>query len=421
MDIVSAASGCRSCREESLITFLSLGAIPLTDAYVPQMLVGDPEPRYPLDLAFCPRCSLVQILITVPPEEIFERYSYYSSFSETLLSHSREHVGQLIAERHLGPDSLVIELASNDGYLLRNFVEQGIPVLGIDPAAGPADVAEAIGVPTLREFFGAEVAARLKAQGKVADVVIANNVLAHVPDVNGFVEGIAIILADDSVAEIEVPYVRDLIDRLEFDTIYHEHLCYFSITALDTLFRRHGLWLERIQAVPIHGGSLRLTVGRHPDERGSVTAYLEQEEADGLNRIDYYREFAGRVAEVRRGLRTRLLELRSGGSRIAAYGAAAKGTVLLNSSAIGSDLIDFVADKNPHKQGKFMPGVGIPIVPPERLLQESPDYALLLVWNLRDEVVREQRAYLEAGGRFIIPIPVPIEVGKEDLPSPLSG
>lgn len=421
MDIVSASPGCRSCGEEGLLAFLSLGPMPLTDAYVPQSLVGKPEPRYPLDVAFCPRCSLVQILFTVSAEEIFESYSYYSSLSETLMAHSLEHVRQVIAERDLGPDSLVMELASNDGYLLRNFVGQGIPVLGIDPARGPADAAEAIGVPTLREFFGPEVAARLKAQGKVADVVIANNVLAHVADLNGFVEGIAIILAEEGVAEIEVPYVRDLIDRLEFDTIYHEHLCYFSITALDTLFRRHGLSLQRVQAVPIHGGSLRLTVGRHPDERTSVTAYLEQEEADGLNRIDYYREFAGRVAEARRGLRTKLLELRSGGSRIAAYGAAAKGTVLLNSSGIGSDLIDFVADKSPHKQGKFMPGLGIPIVPPERLLQESPDYVLLLVWNLRDEVVRQHRAYLEAGGRFIIPIPVQIEVGKEDLPSALSG
>jgi SAM-dependent methyltransferase len=420
MDIVSAAPDCRSCGEEGLLEFLSLGTIPLTDAYVPPTLVDEPEPRYALDLAFCPRCSLVQILFTLPAEEVFERYSYYSSLSETLLSHSREHVLQLIAERQLGPDSLVIELASNDGYLLRNFVEQGIPVLGIDPALGPADAAEAIGVPTLREFFGAEVAARLRTQGKVADVLIANNVLAHVPDLNGFVEGIAIILVEDGVAEIEVPYVRDLIDRLEFDTIYHEHLCYFSITALDTLFRRHGLSLERVQRLPIHGGSLRLTVSRHPGG-GSVEAYLEQEEADGLNGIDYYRAFAGRVAELRGALRTKLMKLRSEGRRVAAYGAAAKGTVLLNSSGIGSDLIDFVADKSPHKQGKFMPGLGIPIVPPERLLQESPDYVLLLVWNLRDEIVREQRAYLDAGGRFIIPIPAPIEVGSEDLPSALSG
>jgi SAM-dependent methyltransferase len=420
MDIVPDGPGCRSCGEEGLLEFLSLGTIPLTDAYVPPTLVDEPEPRYPLDLAFCPRCSLVQILYTLPAEEIFELYSYYSSFSETLLSHSREHVRQLIAERLLGPDSLVIELASNDGYLLRNFVGQGIPVLGIDPALGPADAAEAIGVPTLREFFGAEVAAELKAQGKVADVVIANNVLAHVPDLNSFVEGIAIMLVEDGVAEIEVPYVRDLIDDLEFDTIYHEHLCYFSITALDTLFRRHGLSVERVQRLPIHGGSIRLTVSRHPNA-GSVGAYLEQEEADGLNGIDYYRAFAGRVAELRGALRAKLVKLRSEGRRVAAYGAAAKGTVLLNASGIGSDLIDFVADKSPHKQGKFMPGVGIPIVPPEWLLQESPEYVLLLVWNLKDEIVREQRAYLDAGGRFIIPIPVPTEVGSEDLPSALNG
>jgi len=412
---------CRSCREEGLLEFLSLGPIPLTDAYLAQALVGEPEPRYPLDLAFCPGCSLVQILFTVPAEAVFERYSYYSAFSETLLSHSREHVRQLIAERDLGPASFVIEVASNDGYLLRNFVGQGIPVLGIDPARGPADSAEAIGVPTLREFFGTELAARLKAQGRVADVVIANNVLAHVPDLNGFVEGMAIILAEDGVAEIEVPYVRDLIDNLEFDTIYHEHLCYFSITALDTLFRRHGLSLERVQALPIHGGSLRLTVGRYPDAGTSVKAYLEQEEADGLNGLDYYRGFADRVTELRRGLRTKLMELRSEGKRIAAYGAAAKGTVLLNSSGIGSELIDFVADKSPYKQGKFMPGVGIPIVPPEWLLEKSPEYVLLLVWNLKDEILREQRAYLDAGGRFIVPIPVPIEVGREDLPSALSG
>jgi SAM-dependent methyltransferase len=418
---VSAVPSCRSCGEKGLLQFLSLGPTPLTDAYVPSDLVGEPEPRYPLDLAFCPACSLVQILFTVPAEEIFERYSYYSSFSETLLSHSREHVRQLIAERQLGPASLVIEVASNDGYLLQNFVGQGVPVLGVDPARGPADAAEAIGVPTLREFFGTELAATLKSQGKVADVVIANNVLAHVPDLNGFVEGIAIILAEEGVAEIEIPYVRDMIDKLEFDTIYHEHLCYFSVTALDRLFRRHGLSLQRVQAFLIHGGSLRLTVGRHPDVGTSVKTYLQQEGAAGLNGFGYYRHFADRVTELRSGLRTKLKEIRSKGKRIAGYGAAAKGTVLLNSSGIGSDLIDFVADKSPYKQGKFMPGVGIPIVSTEWLLEKSPDYVLLLVWNLKDEVFQEQRAYLDAGGRFIVPIPAPIEVGKEDVPAALSG
>jgi len=278
-----------------------LGETPLTDAYVLPERADEPEARYPLDVAFCPSCALVQLLYTVPPEAIFRDYSYYSSFSETLLTHSREHARELIASRDLGTDSLVIELASNDGYLLRNFVAEGIPVLGIDPARGPADAAEAIGVPTLREFFGIDLASRLRSDGRRADVVIANNVLAHVPDLNGFVEGIATVLADDGVAEIEVPYVRELVDRLEFDTIYHEHICYFSVTALDALFARHGLSLNRVRPLPIHGGSLRLTVGRQPEDRGSVRAYLEMEAMAGLDTFDYFRGFGDRVLQLALG------------------------------------------------------------------------------------------------------------------------
>jgi len=418
---MSAEMTCRSCEAEGLLPFLSLGATPLTDAYVPLDRADEPEARYPLDVAFCPSCSLVQLLYTVPPEAIFRDYSYYSSFSETLLVHSREHARELIASRGLGPGSLVIELASNDGYLLRNFVEEGIPVLGIDPALGPADAAEAIGVPTLREFFGVELASRLRSEGKRADVVIANNVLAHVPDLNGFVEGIATILADDGIAEIEAPYVRELIEGLEFDTIYHEHLCYFSVTALDALFDRHGLSLNHVRRFPIHGGSLRLTVGRRSEERDTVRTHLADEAAAGMDDFDYYRGFGDRVVEVQASLRAMLERLRGQGKRIAAYGAAAKGTILLNSSGIGSDLIAFVADKSPHKQGKLMPGVRIPIVPPERLLDEMPDRVLLLAWNFRDEIMREQRAYLEAGGRFIVPIPTPVEVGREALESVEAG
>ena len=412
---------CRSCGAEDLLRFLSLGATPLTDAYVALDRADEPEARYPLDVAFCPSCTLVQLLYTVPPEAIFRDYSYHSSFSETLLVHSREHARELTAARDLGSDSLVIELASNDGYLLRNFVKEGIPVLGIDPALGPADAAEAIGVPTLREFFGVELASRLRSEGTRADVVIANNVLGHVPDLNGFVEGIATILADDGIAEIEVPYVRELIEGLEFDTIYHEHLCYFSVTALDSLFDRQGLSLNRVLRFPIHGGSLRLTVGRRAEERDTVRTHLEAETAAGLNRFDYYRGFGDRVVKMQASLHEMLQRLRQQGKRIGAYGAAAKGTILLNSSGIGTDLIAFVADKSPHKQGKLMPGVGIPIVGPERLLDEMPDYVLLLAWNFRDEIVREQRAYLEAGGRFIVPIPSPVEVGREALESVGAG
>jgi SAM-dependent methyltransferase len=404
-----------------LLDFLSLGPTPLTDAYVPPERARQPERRYPLDVAFCPNCTLVQIPAVVPPAAIFERYTYFSSFSDTLLSHSQEHVRQLIADRGLGSEDLVVEVASNDGYLLRYFVAQGIPVLGIDPARGPADAAEAVGVPTLREFFGIDLANRLRSEGKTADVLIANNVLAHVPDLNGFVEGIATILARDGVGEIEVPYVRELIDRLEFDTMYHEHLCYFSVTALDALFARHGLAIDGVQVLPIHGGSLRLTVGRNADRGASVQSYLDEEATRGMNGFEHYAAFADRVAQVQKGLREMLHRLHSEGKTIAAYGAAAKGTILLNSSGIGPDLIVFVADKSPHKQGKLMPGLEIPIVAPERILNEMPEYVLLLVWNIKDEVLREQRAYLEAGGRFIVPIPSPVEVGREGLESVEAG
>jgi SAM-dependent methyltransferase len=392
---------------------------PLTDAYVSPARANEPEPRYPLDVAFCPACTLVQILHSVPPEEMFVEYSYYSSFSETLLEHSRVHAQDLIASRHLGPQSLVVEVASNDGYLLRHFVEAGIPVLGIDPARGPADAAETIGVPTLREFFGDELAGRLRSEGKEADVILANNVLAHVPDLNGFVEGIAVLLADDGIAEIETPYLKDLIDNLEFDTIYHEHLCYYSVTALDALFKRHGLSLNRVQHLPIHGGSLRLTVGRHRTVTDSVRTYLADETLEAMTSIYHYLGFAGRVVEVQKSLRDMLERLKGAGKRIAAYGAAAKGTILLNSSGIGPDLIDFVVDKSPYKQGKLLPGVHIPIVSPERIMKEMPDHVLLLAWNFKDEILRQERAYLEAGGKFIVPLPSPVEVGQEDL-GPLS-
>jgi len=242
-------------------------------------------------------------------------------------------------------------------------------------------------------------------------------VLAHVPDLNGFVEGIAIILADEGIAEIEVPYVRELIERLEFDTIYHEHLCYFSVTALDALFGRHGLSLNRVRPFPIHGGSLRLTVGRRQEADKTVQAHLEAEAAEGLNRLDHYQGFGESVEGLQASLREMLERLQGQGGCIAAYGAAAKGTILLNSSGINSDLIAFVADKSPHKQGKLMPGVRIPIVPPEQILDDRPDYVLLLAWNFRDEIMREQRAYLEAGGTFIVPIPRPIEVGADNVDS----
>jgi SAM-dependent methyltransferase len=409
--VYDVVRGCRSCGSPALEPILSLGETPLADGLVDPSTGNGEEPRYPLDVAFCTECSLVQLLETVSPEVLFdEDYPYYSSFSDELLEHSRDNALRLIEERGLGPRSLVVELASNDGYLLRNFAERGIPVLGIDPAPGPAAAAEAIGIPTLRAFFGDDLARELRNQGKRADVVIANNVLAHVPDLNGFVAGIATLLKPEGVAVIEAPYVKDLIDRCEFDTIYHEHLCYFSVSALVPLFARHGLSLNRVEHHPIHGGSLRLFI--EPSERTeeSVRSFLEEERRSGLVDLGYYRAFSSRVAAVQESLRTLLRSLKEEGKRIAGYGAAAKGATLLNSTGIGGDLLDFVVDRNVHKQGKYMPGLRIPIHDPSHLLEARPDFLLLLAWNFKDEIIRQQDAYRRQGGRFIVPIPAPAVV-----------
>ena len=400
-------SGCRSCGASSIEPILSLGVMPLTDSYLDAAALNQPEPRYPLDVAFCSRCALVQILETVSPELLFEDYAYYSSFSDTLLAHSRDNACRLIETQELDSSSLVVEIASNDGYMLRNFSSRGIPVLGIDPARGPAEAAEALGIPTLQEFFGTELAGRLRSEGKRADVVIANNVLAHVADLNGFVAGIALLLKDDGVAVVEVPYVKDLIERREFGTIYHEHLCYFSVTALTPLFARHGLALNRVEHHPIHGGSLRLYVGHLDRPSDSVHNFLAAEANDGMHAFRYYEDFASRVKETQDEIVALLKGLKKKGSRIAGYGAAAKGTVLLNATGIDREVIDFVVDRNVHKQGLYMPGVHIPIVDPSALLEEMPDYVLLLPWNFQDEIIEQQSEYRARGGRFIVPIPYP--------------
>ncbi len=410
--MISQAAGgpptCRSCGAGGLVPFLSLGEQPLADGLLREERLGEPEPRYPLDVAFCPACTLVQLLHTVPPEELFgSEYPYFSSFSDTLLAHSRANVEARIAERRLGAEHLVVELASNDGYLLQFYVAAGIPVLGIDPAPGPARAAQEKGVPTLVDFFGLALAGRLATEGRRADVLHANNVLAHVADTNGFVAGIARLLAPSGVAVIEVPYVRDLIEHVEFDTIYHEHLCYFSVTSAARLFARHGLSLNRVERLAIHGGSLRLFVGHEVAVEPGVTALLEEEERLGITRADYYRGFAERVERLLAALRAQVTALEAEGKRLAAYGAAAKGAVLLNAAGIGRETLEFVCDRNVHKQGRFMPGVHVPIVAPEALLERRPDVVLLLPWNFRDEILAQQAEFRRAGGRFLVPVPEP--------------
>lgn len=407
----SRSTACRSCGQVGLEPVLDLGVTALVDTLVTKEQLGGPEAKYPLAVGFCPACSLMQTLDTVPPREVFhENYAYYSSFSQTWLEHCRRNALNLICTRKLGRDSLVIELASNDGYMLKNFVEHGIPVLGIDPCPGPARQAMKIGVPTICDFFGAEMARKLAAEGKLADVVIANNVMAHVADLNGFVAGIATILKEDGVLVTESPYVKDLIDHCEFDTIYHEHLCYYSATSLDHLFRRHGLYLNDVEHLDTHGGSLRSYVARRQQVGDSVRRLLESERQEGLTRYEYYRDFADRVRRIRDELLSLLHQLKSQGKRLAAYGASAKGSTLLSYLNAGPELIEFVVDRNIHKQGKFMPGVHNPIYGPEAIGRLKPDYLLLLVWNLKDEILQQQEEYRKAGGKFIIPIPRPVIV-----------
>jgi len=403
------ATSCRGCASEGLEVILSLGDMPLANALLTADQLREPERRFPLDVAFCTTCALVQLTVSVPPEQLFSEYAYFSSYADTVVQNAGQLVGRLIRERRLGSASLAVEVASNDGYLLQHYVRERIPVLGIDPAANVVGIAEGRGVPTICAFFGPELAEELRVSGRQADVLHANNVIAHVPDLNGFVRGIARILRYDGVAVIETPYVRDLVERLEFDTVYHEHVFYYSLTALERVLVRNGLRAVDVEHIPIHGGSLRVFAGLDGarDPEGSVTRILSDEDRDGIGSLEYFRGFGERVRDLCVELRALLVELRSQGKRLAAYGAAAKGAVLLNSIGLPDGVLDFVADLSPHKQGRYMPGVHVPILAPERLLEEMPDYVLLLAWNFADEVMAQQAEYRRRGGRFIIPVPAP--------------
>jgi len=406
------SSLCRSCGQPDLEPFLSLGRTPLANGLLTAEQIGAAEDLFPLDLVFCPYCALVQITETVPPEILFRDYLYFSSFSETVLKNAETLVNRLIEERSLNSDSLVIEIASNDGYLLRHYHNRDIPLLGIEPARNIAKVARERGIETLAEFFGTELAHKLVSDGKLADIVHGNNVLAHVADLNGFVSGLALVLKGDGIAVFEVPYVKDLIDHCEFDTIYHEHLCYYSLTALSRLFERHGLCIQDVERIPIHGGSLRVFISKNKTQRENassqrVIALLQEETDQGLTTIEYYRDFSAKVERARYDLLHCLKQLTSADKRIVAYGASAKGTTLLNYCGVGRETLQFVVDRSTVKQGRFTPGTHIPICEPERLLDEMPDYVLLLTWNFADEIMAQQSEYRRRGGRFIIPVPQP--------------
>lgn len=406
---MSRITACRGCGDPGIQVFLDLGETPLADALVTAEELGQPEERFPLQVAFCPRCAQVQITEDVDPQKLFvDNYLYFSSFSDHLLHHSREHALGLIEGRRLDERSLVVELASNDGYLLKNFVDAGIPVVGFDPAPDQAAAANQIGVPTRAEFFGLEVARALRAEGKAADVIIANNVMAHIPEPNDFVAGMAHLLADDGVITVENPSVWDLVDRTAFDTIYHEHFFYHSCTSVKNLVERHGLHLNHVEYFPdLHGGTNRWYLGHHDDPTAHVRERLDAERAAGLDSFEFYAHFGAKVDALRADLLTLLRSLKRDGKTVAAYGAAAKGATMLNATGIGIDLVDYVVDRNVHKQGLFMPGTHQPIVDPKVLVDDPPDALLLLAWNFAAEIMQQQSEYAVNGGRFIVPIPTP--------------
>ena len=401
---------CRACGGRLAVTMADLGMQPASNAFIESQAAFEHEKRYPLRAKVCETCKLVQVDYDVAPQELFGNYVYFSSYSDDWLAHAKTYCDMARKRFTLGRSSLVVELASNDGYLLKNFLTMGIPVLGIDPSDTVAAAAEKIGVPTVVEFFGQKLARDLVGQGRQADLIIGNNVLAHVPQLNDFVAGLSVLLRPNGNITIEFPHLLELIEHVEFDTIYHEHFSYFSVYAIERVFARHGLRLYDVERLPTHGGSLRIFAAHAArtdlEDSAALREVRAQEDAAGLQDLATYLKFSKRVEECRESLLAFLAAAKREGKRVAAYGAAAKGNTLLNFCGVTPQDIAFVADRNPHKQNKFLPGTHIPVVSPEELMQAQPDYVLILPWNLRDEI-RQQLNGIEAwGGRFVTPVPL---------------
>ena len=400
---------CRFCKTSLQHTFVDLGMSPLSNSYLKLDQLNQAEKFYPLHTYVCEQCLLVQLEEFESPDHIFSDYAYFSSYSDSWLEHSKKYADLMIDRFRLNKSSLVIEIASNDGYLLQFFKELHIPVVGIEPAANVAQVAESKGIPTLVKFFGVQTAQELLDLGKSSDLLLGNNVLAHVPDINDFVAGMKIILKSEGVLTMEFPHLWQLINQNQFDTIYHEHFSYLSFTTVEKIFACHGLTLFDVEELSTHGGSLRI-YGMHEHNQKFIVSdrvrlIKEKEHQAGLDKVDTYLQFSNQVMSTKRKLLSFLIELKNNGKTIVGYGAPAKGNTLLNYCGIRTDLLDYTCDRSPHKQGLFLPGTHIPIYHPDKITETKPDYVLILPWNLKDEI-RSQLSYIrEWGGKFIVPIP----------------
>jgi SAM-dependent methyltransferase len=403
----TASTPCRFCGTVLRHSFVDLGMQPPANYYVRPEEGGNAERFYPLHAYVCESCLLVQLEAFQTPDQLFGDYAYFSSYSESWVRHAQRYAEAMIPRLGLKADSRVVEIASNDGYLLQHFKNRGIPVLGVEPAANVAAVAEARGIPSLVRFFGVETARAMRAAGQHADLLLGNNVLAHVPDLNDFVAGMAIILKPEGTLTMEFPHLLQLIAGVQFDTIYHEHFSYFSLHTVERVFARHGIELFDVEELPTHGGSLRI-FGRHCG-RGAIgpaiTAVKAKERAARLDHIDGYKGFAETVARTKRALLSFLIAAKAEGKRVVGYGAPAKGNTLLNFCGVRGDFLDYTVDASPHKQGLLLPGTRIPILAPSRIFTTRPDYVMILPWNLADEITRQMAGIRAWGGRFVVPVP----------------
>ncbi len=401
--------GCRFCGTKLEYTFVDLGMSPLCESYLSACHLNQMEPFYPLHVYVCENCFLVQLEAYVTREHIFTDYAYFSSYSDSWLEHAKKYTAQMVERFGIDASNFVVELASNDGYLLQYFVEKKVPVLGIEPAANVAAVAVERGVPTLVKFFGRETARELADSGKQADLLLGNNVLAQVPDINDFVAGMKILLKPGGVITLEFPHLQRLMEENQFDTIYHEHFSYFSLLTAEKIFAAHGLTVFDVEELPTHGGSLRIFVRHAEDSSKPVSSHVTdvrgREESAGYTKMETYSHFAEQVKETKRKLLEFLIQAKRSGKKIAGYGAPGKGNTLLNYCAIRSDFLDYTVDRNPCKHGRFLPGTHVPIFSPERIRETRPDYLLILPWNLKDEIIKQNAFIREWGGKFVVPIP----------------